>query len=456
MSNGDWKQDPYVVEWLSKVGERTQSNYKERYPKWLAFIGMTPTEQFLKRVKDLQSSNPKERGFFEDKVVEFKNLLITQNLKPSSISCTLVPVLSFFSAHRVPLRFKRGELKVDSRAEDKVIKEWIPSNLQVKQIYQHGDTRDRALLLCLYQSGFSETDVSGLNVEDLPNIQQHEGHYQISLYRDKTDVLQRTCISEECVHDIKELLKERENRGQLKTDKNGKTPLFISQKGERLTVRFINDAIKEMVGKTYGEEKSAEFKTKSLRDAYNDALLKANLTQEIKDTLFGHKREGAREKYAISQDTILDAYDKAFQFLSVNHGTQARKDIETVRDQMRDIRDSTDSTVRNLNKMIGGLYDSMDKLNLKLEEQTKEQNKKFRQFFNVQTDEDLQKVWELVGKLNREREAKNQQEEQEERAEILQKNQASDEQIINENLKKLPEEIPKLVEPEPKDSAKKL
>jgi site-specific recombinase XerD len=131
--------------------------------------------------------------------------------------------MSFFSSHRVPLRFKRGELKVETRAKDKVVKEWIPENPQVKQIYQHGDIRDRALLLCLYQSGFSETDVSALNIEDLPNIQQCEGHYPITMHREKTDVLQRTCLSEECVHDIKEMLKERENNGQLKPDENGKT-----------------------------------------------------------------------------------------------------------------------------------------------------------------------------------------------------------------------------------------
>lgn len=234
----------------------------------------------MKRIKDLQSSNPKERGFFEDKVVEFKNLLVTQNLRPSSVSCTLTPVLSFFSVHRVPLRFKRKELKVETRTEDKVISEWIPDNQQVKQIYQHGDTRDRPLLLCLYQSGFSETDVSALNVEDLPKIRECEGHYPITLHRDKTDVLQRTCLSEECVHDIKELLNERQHNGTLSPDKTGRTPLFISQKGERLTVRFINDAIKAMVEKTYGKEEAEKFKTKSLRDAYNDALLRANLTQD--------------------------------------------------------------------------------------------------------------------------------------------------------------------------------
>src|SRR3972149_1415009 len=327
----EWEKDVYAIEWLSKVGERTQKNYRERYPKWLNFIQMSPTEQFQKRIKDLQSTNPKERGFFEDKTVEFKNLLITQNLRASSVTCTLTPVLSFFSAHRVKLNFKRGELKVEERKEDKVVTEWIPENAQVKQIYQHGDVRDRALLLCLYQSGFSETDVSCLNVEDLPEIDKCEGHYPITMHRDKTGILQRTCISEECVHDIKAMLQERGN------PKEG--ALFMSQKGERLTTRFINDAIKAMVVKTYGQEQADKFKTKSLRDAYNDALLRANLTQEIKDTLFGHMRSGAKERYAISQATIIDAFNKAFQYLSVNHGTQARKDIDVMRQQVAETKE---------------------------------------------------------------------------------------------------------------------
>jgi site-specific recombinase XerD len=435
MITADWHNDPYVTEWLSKVGERTQKNYKERYPKWFAFIGMTPTEQFKKRCKDLQSDNPKERGFFEDKLIEFKNSLIAQNRGAESIHGYMTPVQSFFSAHRVPLRFKRGELSVDARPEDKVIKEWIPNTQEMKQIYQHGEIRDRSLLLVLYQSGFSETDVSSLNLEDLPNIRTHEGHYQITLHREKTDILQRTCMSEEAVHDIKEMLLEREHNGQLKPDSCGKTPLFISQKGERLTVRFINDAIKIMVEKTYGKEMAEKFKTKSLRDAYNDALLnsKPPLTQEVKDTLFGHKREGAREKYAISKATIINAYDSAFQNMSVNHGTQARKDIEVMRDQMRDIKDSSDATVRNLNKMISGLSESVDKLTCEVQQQ----NKRFRQFFRVQNDEDLQKVWRFLEKLDQNRELTNEQLQNEERAETA----LGDEETVKQNLKKLPQII---------------
>jgi hypothetical protein len=91
---------------------------------------------------------------------------------------------------------------------------------------------------------------------------------------------------------------------------------------------------------------------KSLRDAYNDALLRANLTQEIKDTLFGHKREGAKEKYAISQATIIDAYNKAFQFLAVNHGAQASKDIEVMRQQVAETKEMLLKTSQDQQKQI--------------------------------------------------------------------------------------------------------
>ena len=38
------------------------------------------------------------------------------------------------------------------------------------------------------------------------------------------------------------------------------------------------------------------------------------------------------------QATITAAYNKAFQFLTANHGTQARKDIKVMRDEMRLMR----------------------------------------------------------------------------------------------------------------------
>jgi hypothetical protein len=66
-------------------------------------------------------------------------------------------VMSFFSKTGVKLSFSRGELKVNPSEKDKVIREWIPSNEEIRLLYRMAkDSRDRAILLVLYQSGFSE------------------------------------------------------------------------------------------------------------------------------------------------------------------------------------------------------------------------------------------------------------------------------------------------------------
>ncbi|MDH5266150.1 MAG: site-specific integrase [Candidatus Bathyarchaeota archaeon] len=207
----------------------------------------------------------------------------------------------------------------------KVIEQkWIPTNIEVRVMYSQANARDRGLLLVLYQSGFSEIDAASLNIEDLNDIYCHEGHLFIQKRREKTNIIQATCISTEAIHDIRAMLRERDNPE--------KGALFVSQKGQRLSVRFINGAMKRLAKTAYPDKK---FKTKSLRSAYNSALLRANIQpQELKDLLMGHKRAGARSHYAYDKITILEAYEKAFQYLSINSGTQARKDIERIENSL--------------------------------------------------------------------------------------------------------------------------
>ena len=90
--------------------------------------------------------------------------------------------------------------------------------------------------------------------------------------------------------------------------------------------------MKKLATKAYPDKK---FQTKSLRSAYNSALLRANIQpQELKDVMMGHKRLGARKDYAYDQITIMEAYEKAFKYLTINSGTQTRKDMEEIRNQL--------------------------------------------------------------------------------------------------------------------------
>jgi site-specific recombinase XerD len=322
-----YEMDKYFQKWLVGLSERTKKNYRNRFQPWFDFIGMSPTEQIEKRLKDTASGNMEERTFFENKFRAYKEHLEKRDLTPEGVRTLLTPVASFFSRNGLPLNLKRGDW--ESTQTQQVVHRMKLTKEDVKSMYSHGNTRDRALLLVLAQSGFSEADVSCLKIEQLKGLYENPEteHYFIEKPREKTGEMQATCFSYEAMHDIKAMLQERDNPSE--------GFLFVSTTkgiGSQLEVRSISTAIKNLAIKAFGAEKAKEFKTKMLRSFYNSALLRAGIQpQEVKDLMFGHGRKGARGHYDYDEFTIREAYKQAFEYLSIN-GLQTRTDIAKLKE----------------------------------------------------------------------------------------------------------------------------
>lgn len=331
-----YEQDEFFKKWLVGLSERTKENYSKEIHDWITFVDMTLTQQIKKRMQDLTTQDITQRQFFEDKFREYKEYLEKRgNLKPLSVKTQLRTVASFFSRNGLPLNLKRGDW--ESTQQQQVIQRWKTTKEDVKAMYKHGNLRDRALLLVLAQSGFSEVDVSYLKIEELKGLyeQPETEHYFIEKPREKSNQIQATCLSYEALHDIRAMLQERGNPSS--------GFLFVSQtkgKGEQLEVRSINEAMKTLAEKTFGTDKAKEFKTKSLRSFYNSALLRAGIEpQEIKDLMFGHARQSARKHYDYDETTIREAYQRTFEYLSIN-GMQTRMDIKKVMDALKSVEDT--------------------------------------------------------------------------------------------------------------------
>lgn len=323
-----YEQDQYFKKWLVGLSERTKQNYSDEIHCWLTFVGMSPTEQIKKRMHDLTTEDLTERTFFEDKFRAYKEMLEQKgNLKSGAVKTLLIPVASFFSRNGLPLNLKRGDW------ETTMVEEIVPkmklTKEDIKAMYAHGNTRDRALLLVLSQSGFSEADVSTFTIEKMKGLYENAEteHYFIQKPREKTGEMQATCISFEAMHDIKAMLQERGYPQQ--------GYLFISTtkgKGDKLEVRSINESIKALAERSFSSEKAKEFQTKSLRSFYNSALLRAGVQpQELKDLMLGHQRRGARGHYDYDEQTIKENYAKVFEHLSIN-GLQTRTDIAKLKE----------------------------------------------------------------------------------------------------------------------------
>jgi hypothetical protein len=337
--NRDFEQDQYFQKWLIGLSPRTKVNYSTEFPNWLSFIDMSPTDQIKKRMHDLNSEDILQRTYFEQKFREYKEYLESirnpDPLKHETVRGKLRTVASFFARNGLPLFLKRGDW--ESTQQQPIIQRMKISKDDIKAMYAHGNLRDRALLLVLAQSGFSEVDVSCFRIEELKGLYENPDteHYFIEKPREKTNEIQATCLSYEAVHDLKAMLQERDNPQE--------GFLFVSQtkgKGEQLEVRSINEAMKALAQKSLPKEKAKEFKTKALRSFYNSALLHAGVSpQEVKDLMFGHGRRGARGHYDYDDVTIKEAYSGVFEHLAVN-GLQVRADLKKVMDTIKGLTET--------------------------------------------------------------------------------------------------------------------
>lgn len=300
-----------VQYWMETLKtKRNKAKCLEEFPKFLTYIKMTPDEIIEQRREDLKSDDNKIRRRWEHKVKTWYHSEYEKYQKDGKSTwtpfTTLTVVRSFFAHNDYALQFHRGELK-QARS---VIKEYVPTNEDLRAMYDTAEThRDKALLLVLSQSGLSQIDVSQLNIEDiLPQLK--EDLVYIEKIREKTGVKIQTCLGSECCEEIRLMLKVRNYPTE--------GALFVTHKGKRMNSRFINDAIKRIAETSEIGQNGQRFFTKNLRDYFRDCLERAKLGRNVIDRMMGWKASGARDDYAISKYTIVDAYKSAYLYISLN------------------------------------------------------------------------------------------------------------------------------------------
>lgn len=358
MSNS-WLNDRVIVEWFEVVSnKRTQENYRREFPYFLEYVTQntgyrTPTEIIESRMQQLRSQDMNERRFWETLGIKYMHSLEAKGYRKTTITTYLRTMLSFFSHAHVKLEYARKELlgAIEPNQAEKVQKDWIPSNEDVRLLYRMTQSaRDRSILLTLYQSGFAPVDVCALNIENFDFYtetgewkQQQNSDYYIAKLREKTNILTQTCISREALEDIRIML---QSRGYPTTG-----ALFVSVHGQRLTPRDINNIIKSVVTLAFNG-KAKLWKTKNLRDSYRNALVKARIPDDCIDAMFGHQRQGAKGSYNLSEDTIRAMYAEAFKFLTINGYGEQSKQISELNSQIQHLSTQNMALMKMLDSIL--------------------------------------------------------------------------------------------------------
>lgn len=375
MISEEWLNDPIITNWFTIVkNKRTQENYRREFPYYFDFVKAntefkTPTEIIESRIQQLKSDDMNVRRFWEDVGIKYMHHLEDKGYRKSTITTYLRTMLSFFSHAHVRLQYARKELlgAIEPNIKDKVTKDWIPNNEDLRILYRVSQSsRDKAILLTLYQSGLSPIDVCALKIQHF-NFYDNEGnwkaetHQYLNKLREKTNIKQQTFLSVECVDELKIYL---QSRGYPK-----KGALFISVHNKQLASRDINDISKGIVEKAF-KSRASEWKTKNLRDSFMNALVSAKIPTEIKNLFVGHVRPNAQKSYDMTEDTLRPLYEDAFKFLSINGIGKTSRAIEELQKQiqedkqrleakMNEDRDALMKVVKDQQKQLNELKESV-------------------------------------------------------------------------------------------------
>lgn len=281
---------PSVREWFNSYSTNTRDRFVRVLDNFLEKYEMTP-EQFLDLPLDQarkQIWSYVQEYVTADKVQRAK--MVKQALK------------SFYEYHNedVELRFPRKKYRIPSRRK-RIDYEIIPTREQIYVMADvAGNPRDRAIILCLFQSGLRRNALRNLNYGHIKD-QLESGRVPIRLkITQNIDTKLRlidlayyyTFFNKEAVQALRNYIDFLRDTSVKLTDD---TPLFQSKRGERIGDIAIWRAVKKCA-KRAGLNPQGVW-SHCLRKSFRKVLNSSSMDEDTKESLEGHKLPGSRENY---------------------------------------------------------------------------------------------------------------------------------------------------------------
>jgi integrase/recombinase XerC len=276
------------------LSEHTLSSYESDLREFAAFLEMRQTS--LEAVDHLV-------------IRDFLGGLYERKLKKTSIVRKLACLRTFF-------KFMVREGRLQSNPADLVSSPRTPQKLPTHLREQEaaavvelsmGDdlkgVRDHAILELLYASGLRVRELAGLNDENLDMGQQL---VRVFGKRRKQRIVP---FGEFASRALTAYIAERDRLGLSNAEDNGQTPVFVSLRGRRLSVRDIQRVVeKTRLALPSGRRLTAH----TLRHSFATHLLERGADLRAIQELLGHSSLATTQKYThISLEHLRAEYDKA-------------------------------------------------------------------------------------------------------------------------------------------------
>lgn len=259
-----------------RLEESTFKTCRRILPYYFLYLEQTPDEVIAQRKLDMKNSDDDESERYERATALYVKSLIERGLSGNFVSNHLARVQGFFTNNGKRLSLDMGRQKI-SKARKR--KKYSPTNEEVRILRSKADcSRDEFIVTLIYQNGPAPADVAKLCVGDYPS----EPWQYFELTRSKTGEVWRGVSTPDVCACQKAYLNVR---GKVRAGE----PLFVSREGV-LNNEGISTIVRNLIVKAeFGD--NLGFKPTSLRDAFEDALVDAEIYHKVKEALMAHSSD---------------------------------------------------------------------------------------------------------------------------------------------------------------------
>ncbi len=264
--------------------------------------------QFLvQRKLCLNSDETVDVGKVNIHVVRTYLAALTKNRKKSSMGRKLAALKGFFR-YLVAARHieKDPLLLIHSPKQEKP----LPHFLSVDEVFQllggikvnsSLDVRDRAILEVFYSTGIRVSELVGLNWSDVD--------FQLGIMRvvGKGSKERIVPVGEVALQSLRDYTRETREKWDLPC--TGETPVFLNNRGKRITTRSVARVVEKHLRETGITVKMGPH---GLRHSFATHLLNSGADLRVIQELLGHASLSTTQRYThLNLDQLTAVYDKA-------------------------------------------------------------------------------------------------------------------------------------------------
>ena len=323
-----------VEQYLNLKEKNTAGAYASAFRKFLDFYKAKYGEDkgfghWLDRIFGELKKPPREQDrLAENDVKGFVDYLQAKGKSNNSVRLYVAAVQNFLKYKQIVLSTSFFKIPAPNEMKENGKHEW--HKIQIKQFIDAASSyRDKAIILCMFQSGLAVNEICILNYSDVQE-ELESGILPIclKLVRQKTDVSFKTFFGRDAVKYLKLYL---ETRGKLApTD-----PLFVKERdrGEaRLTPIIIQQTFNEIAKKLDFIKQKGGYnpaRPHSLRAAFESQLIN-KIDVILRNFWMGHAIGGVAKAYlSMPTEEMRQLYMTAEEYLKIERSSREELDAAT-------------------------------------------------------------------------------------------------------------------------------